>query len=268
MGGRGMRSIIVLAALLAAAPAYAEERDYCPARPGFGTPPCTIAPGRISAEAALADWTVEDTVQSRTDTVATGNTLVRIGVTNNVEVEIGWTPYGHVRTRDKTTRAITNQSGIGDVFLGAKFNLRNPDGGGFSIAALPFGTAPTGGSAIGAGDWGAGFLLPMSLDIGHSLSLQLTPEVDAAVNSGGPGRHLAYSAVVGLGFPIVSNLDGTLEFKALQDNDPSGATTQTFASASMAWSPSDRLQLDVGGAAGLNRNSATAELYMGISRRF
>lgn len=260
--------IIIMAALFVAAPALAEERDYCPARPGLGTPPCTIAPGRLSAEVALADWKVEDTVVSRKDSVVIGNTLARIGIARNIEAEIGWVPYGHVRTRDKASGAITRQAGVGDVFLGAKFNLRNPGGDGFSIAALPFGTAPTGGSAIGAGDWGAGFLLPMSLDLGRSLNLQFTPEVDAAVNADGPGRHLAYSAVIGLGFPIVEKLEGTVEFKAMRDDDPGGATTQTFASVSLGWSPSDRLQLDVGGIAGLNRDSATAEGYLGISRRF
>ena len=254
--------------LVGAAPALAEERDYCPARPGLGTPACTIAPGHVSVETALVDWKLDDTTDSRVDTVTYGDTLVRVGITDIIEAEIGLTPYGHVRTRDKTIRAVTRDGGVGDLFLGAKVNLHNPDGSGFSIAALPFATAPTGGAALGAGDWGAGFLLPMSVDIGHSLSLQLTPEVDAAVNGSRVGRHVAYSAVLGLGFPIAKTLTGTVELQGLQDDDPGGAKTQAFASASLAWLPKPDLQLDLGGVAGLNRDSADVELYVGISRRF
>ncbi|MBY0520442.1 MAG: transporter [Sphingomonas sp.] len=261
-----LATTIVIA--LSVAPAWGDERDYCPARPGLGTPACTIAPGRVSVETGLADWTRDDTLDAREDSVLYADTLVRIGITDILEAEIGLTPYGTVRSRDKASGAVAREGGIGDLFLGAKVNLRNPDGSGFSIAALPFATVPTGGSALGAGDWGAGFLLPMSVDIGHSLNLQLTPEVDAAVNGNRAGRHLAYSAILGLGFPVLDELSGTIEVQGLQDDDPAGPSTQAFASVSLAWFPRPDLQLDVGAVAGLNRDSADVELYLGVSRRF
>lgn len=253
---------------LLAAPAWGEERDYCPARPGLGTPACTIAPGRVSVETGLADWSRDDTPDAREDTVLYADTLVRVGITDILEAEIGLTPYGTVRSRDKASGVVSREGGVGDLFLGAKVNLRNPDGSGFSIAALPFATVPTGGSALGAGDWGAGFLLPMSVDIGRSLNLQLTPEVDAAVNGNRTGRHLAYSAILGLGFPVLDKLGGTIEVQGVQDDDPAGPKTQAFASVSIAWLPRPDLQLDLGGVAGLNRDSADIELYFGVSRRF
>lgn len=253
---------------MVAGPASAEERDYCPARPGLGTPACTIAPGRVSVETGLADWTRDDTSDLREDTVVYADTLVRIGITDILEAEIGLTPFGDVRTRDKLNGAVTREGGVGDLFLGAKLNLRNPDGSGFSVAALPFVTVPTGGSAIGAGDWAAGFLLPMSLDIGHSFSLQLTPEIDAAVDGDRIGRHLAYSAIIGLGIPLSETVSGTLEVQGIQDDDSGSRTTKAFASASVAWLPRPDLQLDFGGIAGLNRDSPDVELYVGVSRRF
>lgn len=245
----------------------AEERDYCPARPGLGTPACTIPPGRVSIETGLADWTLEDGLGERSDTVLLGDTLVRAGLTDRVEFQVGWTPYGQVRTRDATTGVVANARGVGDVMLGLGVNLANPDGSGFAVAVEPFVTLPTGGAAIGAGDWGAGVVVPMSYDLGRSFSLQLTSEVDAAVDGDRRGRHLAYGAILGLGFPLGDTLSATIEGQAMRDDDPAGATTQGYASLSFGWTPSDDWQFDIGGVAGLNGDSADVELYLGVSRR-
>ncbi|MBX9860172.1 MAG: transporter [Sphingomonas sp.] len=265
---RVWRRALALAAVAGASPALADERDYCPARPGLGTPACTIAPGRLSVETGLVDWTRDDTPDSRTDGFTIGDTLVRVGVTDRIELQAEWVPYGSQRVRDRASGAVTRTDGVGDLTLGFKANLKNPDGSGFSIAVQPFVSAPIGRSPAGAGDWGAGVLVPMSWDLGHDLSLQVTPEIDAAVNESGRGRHLAYSAIVGLGFPITGKLSGTVEYQALRDDDPGGATTQHLASASIGWMPTGDWQVDVGAVIGLNRSSTDAELYVGLSRRF
>lgn len=267
MRGMTIRGTLVLAALTLATPAQADERDYCPARPGLGTPACTISPGRVSAEIGLADWTLEEDPGTRTDTVLIGDALVRVGLTDTIEAQIGWSPYGHVRTRDKIAGTVSNASGVGDVLVGLKANLRHPDGSGVAIAVQPFATLPVGGSAIGAGDWGAGVVVPVSFDIG-ALSLQLSPELDAAVDADGNGRHIAYGSVIGLGFPVTGNLSGTVELQATRDDDPAGATTQAYASLSFGWMQGEDVQIDVGAVAGLNADSTDAEVYVGISRRF
>lgn len=266
------RQMAMLAAAVsiaaAATPAHADERDYCPARPGLGTPACTIAPGRVSVETGLVDWTRNDTQDSRTDGFTIGDTQVRIGVTETVELQAEWVPYGSQRVRDRASGTVTRSGAAGDLTLGFKANLRNPDGSGFSIAVQPYVSVPVGGSPTGAGDWGTGVLVPMSWDLGHDLSFQITPEIDAAVNQSGQGRHLAYSAVIGLGFPLTKQLSGTVEYQGLRDDDPSGGTTQHFVSGSIGWMPTDDWQVDVGAVFGLNRASTDAELYIGLSRRF
>lgn len=255
-------------ALASAAPALAQERDYCPQRPGLGTTPCTIAPGRVSVETGLVDWTRDDQPDTRTDTFAFARTQVRIGLDDWLELDATWLPYGRQDVRDKPARRSTATGGVGDVTLGFKANLWNPDGSGVSIAVVPFATLPVGRAPIGASDWGAGVLLPVYWDVGHGLSLQFTPEVDAAVNSSGRGRHLAYSGIIGLGFPLLKQVSATVEFQGRQDDDPGGARTQAFASVSANWNPRDNLQFDIGAVAGLNRASPSVEVYAGVSRRF
>lgn len=250
------------------AQAQDKDRDYCPERPGLGTPACTIDPGRVSVETGLADWTRTSDGSSREDDVLIGDSKVRVGLSDTVEAQIGWTPYGHVRTRDTATDAVSGQGSTGDVSLGIKANLAHPDGSGFAIAILPYVTLPVGGSAIGAGDWGAGLVLPVSYELSDTVSAQFTGEADAAVNASGSGRHLAYSGTAGLGFGLTEDLTFTLEGQLLRDEEPSGATTQALASASFGWMRGKDMQFDLGAVAGLNRNSPDVELYFGVARRF
>lgn len=264
----GATLVLVATALFAPAIAHAgdRDRDYCPARPGLGTPACTMAPGQVSVETSLGDWTLDKQSSDRTDTVLIGDTSVRIGLTDTIEVQVGWTPLGIVRER--TGGAVDRAARAGDAALGLKANLRNPDGSGLSIAVQPFVTLPVGRAPIGAGDWGAGLVVPVTYDLSKTVNLEVTPEVDAAVDQDGRGRHLAYSSVIGVGVALNDALTFTLEDQLIRDQDPSGSTTQDLASASLAWMPRKTLQLDIGAVAGLDRNAPDVELYAGIARRF
>jgi hypothetical protein len=255
--------------LIAATPAFAKDlRDYCPERPGLDTPPCIVDAGHVSVETALVDWTLERDGQSRTDTVLIGDTLVRVGLTDAIEAQIGWTPYGHVRTRDKLAGTVDGSGSVGDVTLGLKANLHHPDGSGVSIAVQPFVTLPVGGATLGAGDWGTGVVVPVTFDLSDTVNFATTTEADAAVDGDGHGRHFAASETLGLGFKLSKALTASVEGQVLRDEDPAGKTTQELASLSLAWAAKDNLQFDVGGVAGLNRYAPDVELYMGISRRF
>lgn len=263
-----IRSLLAALALcLFAAPAWAQDRDYCPARPGLGTPACTIAPGRASIETGIVDWQRDDAPGERQDSVVLGDTLVRVGVADNVELQAGWTPWGQVRTRD-ATGAVARAEGVGDALIGLKVNLTNPDGDGLAFAVQPYVTLPTGGRAIGAGDWGGGIVAPLSYDLGDTLNLQFSPEIGAATDGDGRGRHLAYSATVGLGIGLTDALGGTLEFQAARDEDPAGHSAQLLGALSFGWMAADDLQLDLGTTIGLNRDAPDIELYFGISRLF
>jgi len=264
-----MKALAVILVSLAAAHAgnaSAQEREYCPERPGIDTPACTMAKGRVSVETSIADWTRDDQPGSRDDNILIGDTLVRVGVTDTIEARVGWTPFGHDRMRDST--GVDTANGVGDVSLGMKASLINPDGTGLSIAALPYVTLPVGRSSIGAGDWGAGFLVPVTYELSDTVSVDLTPEIDAAVDQDGNGRHLAYSAAAGLAVKLDKDFTLTGELQALRDDDPEEHATQTLAALSVAWSASDDLQFDVFGAAGLNDHTPDARLYAGLSRRF
>lgn len=248
--------------------AYGEDRAFCPDRPGMNTPPCTVSPGRVSAEASFADWTRENDPDTRTDTLLIGDMALRYGIADHAELRLGWTAYGHIRARDKASGAIATDSGAGDVTVGIKRNLVGPDMKGFSLALLPSFSLPTGGTAIGAGDWGAGLQVPVSVPLGGPLSFALTPQVDAAVNASRHGRHLAYGTAAGLSLAATGNLALAFEASVMRDDDPGGAGTAATAGVSAGWMLGSDCQVDLGGEFGLNANTPGLRISFGIARRF
>ena len=264
-----LRSLLLLVAATAATPAFADEdrRELCPDRPGLGTPACTVEPGALMFEIGLADWTLDRTADSRSDSWTFGDALLRAGLTPSLEVQLGWTMLGHARERDRATGEVTRRTRTGDVTIALRQNLRNPDGSGFSIALMPYATLPLGGEGVGAGDWGAGMIVPVSFELGD-LSLGFTPHVDAAVDSDGNGRHTAYGSVAGVGFDLSDVVSMAAEVSLTRDRDPDDHTTEALAGLSAGWQPDADSQWDLGANIDLNRDSPDVELYFGYARRF
>lgn len=265
---RRMKSILLLAAacVLSATPAFA--RDFCPDRPGIDTPPCTVEPGKLSVEISGADWTHDVASDVVSDTVLLGDLALRYGIAEHAEVRVGWTPFGHSHVRDRQSGAVQNLSGVGDLTIGIKRNLVDPDGKSFSIALLPSVSLPTGGMAIGAGDWGAGLQVPVSVPLGHVVTLLLTPEIDAAVDGDRSGRHLAYGTAGGLGIAASDKLNIAVEGAVMRDDDPGGASTREIIGVAAGLMLGDNTQVDMGSEFGLNHASPDRRVYVGIARRF
>lgn len=146
--------------------------------------------------------------------------------------------------------------------------MRNPDGSGFALALMPFATVPTGNSAIGAGDWGAGLLLPITRELPAGLQFGFTGSSEVTVDEDGVGHHLAHGAIVGLDVPLGETVEATFELSARRDRDPSGAATEWLGGMSVTWSPNELLQLDVGANPGLEDDSPDLQLYFGVAHRF
>ena len=263
-----MKYTFPLAAALALATSPALARDYCPDRPGIDTPPCTIEPGKLSVETAIGDWTHDHDADAIEDTVLIGDLALRYGIADHAELRFGWTAFGHDRTRDRASGMVDNLSGTGDVTLGIKRNLIDPTGKQLSIALLPQVSLPTGGRAIGAGDWGAGMLVPVNLPLSDAISLIATPEIDAAVDEDRHGRHLAYGTAAGVQIAATKNLNIALEGSVIRDDDPEGHETQALFGASAGLMLGEDTQIDFGTQIALNHNTPDSEIYFGLSRRF
>jgi hypothetical protein len=254
---------------IAAAPAAGQAlRPLCADRPGLETPACTVDAGHVQVEIGLGDWIRDSRPDVRTDTILAGDMLARFGLSGSLEARIGWTAYGHQRERDRATGAVDRQAGTGDVTVGLKQNLRNPDGSGLSIALLPYAVLPLGGDPIGAGDWAAGLTGAISYELNDAIQIVASPEISAAVDEDRHGRHSAFGGEFGISAAVSDALTATGDIEWLRDRDPAGHSTEALAGVSLAWQPQPLIQFDIGSNVGLSHASADVELYLGVTRKF
>lgn len=257
-------SLAVVVALALPTRAHADDRDFCADRPGRGTPACTLAPGQAMVEIGAVGWDHDADATSIDDTLTLADTLLRVGVTGNTEVQIGITPVVHARSRDRASGAVERTTGIGDGYLALRRGLAGDNG---PAAIEAFVTLPIGKSPAGAGDWGAGLLVPFEHDLPGNFQLALTPEIDAAVDADGNGRHLAYGGVAGLSHPLGRKASLSTEFAGFEDRDPAGSAFDARVAASVAYQVSKRLQLDFEADAGVTHAAPKRSFLIGFARR-
>jgi hypothetical protein len=269
LGNTDMKSLAAAIALaIGAAPATAAElRPLCADRPGLETPACTVDAGHVQFEVGLGDWVHDSQPDVRTDTILAGDVLARIGLSETTEARIGWTAYGHQRERDRATGVIDRTARTGDVTIGVKQNLRNPDGSGLSIALLPYAVLPVGGNPIGAGAWGTGLTGAITYELTDALQIVASPEIAAAADEDRRG-HLQYGGEFGASAQLTNAITATVDVEWLRDHDPEEHETEALAGLSIAWQPRPMLQFDLGSNIGLDHTSPDVELYFGVTRKF
>ena len=262
-----LRNIASLAglALLCALPVRADDlAPICPDRPGRGTSPCTLASGHAQLELGLFDESFQRRDGVTTDTGSGGSVLAKWGGNDRVDVEAGMALYQFQRVHDATGTATA--SGIGDLFLHAKYNVLSTDGP-FALVLDPFLKLPTAGGGLGNGAVEGGLVAPMSYDLGGNWSLAMTPETDVLLNASGSGHHANLVDVVGIGRSF-GPLSLGAEIWTGQNLDPAGTVSQYSFDLDAALLAGNNTQLDCGLNLGLNRATPDLEIYFGISRRF
>jgi len=264
-----MRRLLALTVLAMPAAVAAQEAGprFCPNQPSLESSACTTEPGRVQLEVSAVDWTLDRQRGERENTLLFGDFQARFGVGPTTEVQVSWTPYGRVRTREGAGGA-EKQEGVGDVRLGLRQNLRNPDGKGLSYGVEPFVVLPAGGSALGDGTWSAGVILPVTYDVVEGVTLGVTGELDALADEDRHGRHFGANLVSGVAVDLSDTLSVTAEGEWLKDNDPAGHEHRWLAATGIQYRYSRTRALFAEAIAGLNRSAPDVQLYAGIAALF
>ena len=259
-----MHRWLPFALLALSAPAMAQEREFCADRPGIGTPPCTLPPGAVQVETTVVEWDRTANAKGVEDALTLADWALRVGVTPSAEVQVGFTSFSRDRMRDRATGASTRASGVGDAFVAVRQGVAGANG---PVAAQAYVTLPVGNGSVGAGDWGAGLLLPIALDLPGGFGVDLTPEVDAAVDADGHGRHVAYGGVVGLSHGAGKALALGAELAVFEERDPAGHALDARLTGELAWQVGSRLQLDIEADTGLSDGAPDHALMVGFAER-
>jgi len=101
----------VVAAALSSAALAAADTPICPDRPSKGTGTCTVPAGRWQVETGLVDWTHDHADGASSEVTTIGATLLKYGVSDRADVELGIVPYETVRSGGD------HISGFGDLLV-------------------------------------------------------------------------------------------------------------------------------------------------------
>ncbi len=244
-------------------------RDFSADRPAKSYGPTTIDAGRVQLELELANYTTQKIDGIRTTTFVGPNPTARIGLTNNVELQLNIAPYVHQHFRDTNTGLSGSGSGVSDFFARAKINLWGNEGGRTAFALMPYikaGTAPESIGGNRATEYG--IIAPLAFNLPDSVSLVFNSEWDRLKNSDRDGYHSQLVQTISLSRPIMKDVTLTTELWTSQNFDTFKTVRQYSFDTALAWVPRKDLQLDIGANFGLNKETPAFQIYTGITRRF
>lgn len=246
--------------------AAARAQDLCADRPGKGTPACVVDRGTAQVETSLADWSRSNDRGTQEDDLLFGDTLVKYGIGNGIELHGALTAYEYDRARNSGGNAIAR--GFGDLSVGARW--RAIDGGekGVSVAIQPMLTLSIGTKAVSQGTWSVEMVVPVDVPLSDRWSLNLSPTIAAAADENGNGRHLSWGGEAGASYELSDGLTLGGELWTERDDDHGNHERQASADLTLAWQPNKNWQLDLSGYAGLTAATPDIELVGGVTRRF
>ncbi len=283
------RISIVYAALLgvAAQGAFAQEksqyslfdptpdsqlRDMTTDRPDVTESPFTVDAGHQQVETNVFGYSRSrpdiDGVVSDTYDFATTN--IRIGLTNSVEINFSWQPYGIARSREPGVAAAWD-SGAGGVDIRGKINLWGNDTfetSGSALAALPFISLPTDeGNGISPHFIEGGLILPLAIALPNNFGFGINAGAVWVKDSGASGYHAEYIVTASLAYEWNDDFGTYWEIAATLNNDDRRGDEVILATG-ITYSVTDNLQLDAGVNFGVTEASDRVNPFVGVSRRF
>ena len=231
-------------------------RSLAADRPDFTEAASTVGRGVLQIEFGYTfggDWSGGNSVQTHT----LGELLLRAGVAADwLEVRVAASPV----TRVSSEGSGASDSGIEDLYLGAKLELTRQAGRLPALALLPQMTLPTGSTLFSGGRALPGVNLVYSWDVPGGLSLAGSTQVNLAVaDDDGSYPEWAQSAVAGAGLGTRGGVYG--EWFAFL---PTGADApeEHYLNAGLTWLTADDSQWDI--RVGVGLNDAAEDFFAGV----
>lgn len=249
-----MRHLVLGSMLLCiGASALADDDPPTFDRPGIAFPTSTLPSGGLAWEQGLPDgsWDKADGVRT---TTWVADTLLRYGLSETVEVQLGVDSFGGERVHGDGAGRSQNSGGDGWVSLKwvPASNIEAFSWGVLATASLPFGKAPLGD---GGNNYDIGVAAAWDLSRDGSVSLYL----DGAWGDDGSGWLFSPS----YSFALSSDVGAFVEA-----GFGTGAQEQRVAGGGMTWMATRRLQLDAWFLRGLDDNSPDLQAGVGLSIYF
>jgi hypothetical protein len=204
---------------------------------------------------------------TRAETVAISPMNLKLGLLNNLDLQMVIEPYISARTKDRDARSRERQRGFGDVTLRSKLNVWGNDGGTTAMAVMPFVKLPTNHEGLGNNSVEGGVIFPLAVELPAGWGMGVMTEVDFIRNEGRDGHHAEFVNSITFAHDIFGNLAGFVEFFSVVSAESESDWVGTV-DVGLTYALTDDIQLDGGVNFGLTRSAEDINPYVGISWRY
>jgi len=246
-------------------------RELATDRPDRTEAPFTVDAGHFQLEMDILNYGYDrntperDQVHSERVSIAPIN--LKLGLLNNVDLQLGLETYTSTRAHDHQTGIVETHRGFGVIVPRLKVNFWGNDGGRTAAGLISFLKLPTSQDHLDNSHPEGGVILPFAMSLPAQFNLGLMTELDATHNVASSGYHPESVNTITLGHDIVGNLGGYAEFFSLvsfERNSPLVATIDF----GLTYGLTENVQLDAGINLGVTRAAADLNPFVGLSWRF
>jgi hypothetical protein len=232
--------------------------------------PFTVDAGHFQIEMTLFGYSAYKEsfqgVMYRLDWWNIGPINLKVGLFNNLDLQVILEPYNHSYEREEGLAPVS-RTGIGDTTVRLKFNCWGNDSGMTAFALMPYLRIPTGAEGLGNDELEGGVIFPFSAALPWEFHLGLSGSIAKARKTNGHEYHTEYTASAALFRKLFGDLDGYVEcFNAVSDEKGIGRAT-TFNTGLLYWLRDD-LQLNAGVDIGLTTWADDWYAFIGASWRY
>ncbi|MCX9148324.1 transporter [Erythrobacter sp. WG] len=246
-------------------------RDLTTDRPDIAESPYTVDPGHIQIETTLIGYTRSrrDPAGVATDSYEFATSNLRIGLTDRLELDLVWQPYGIVDPR----RGGAPARGIGSVTIRAKYNLWGNDGpsqpGDTALGLLPYVTLPTDAdNGVSEREVSFGLIVPVALELGGGFALGMNAGANFTREDARDRFDASVLAVASLGFAWTERLGSYAEVAwEFSRGGPDGGDVVTLDTG-LTFRIAENWQLDAGINVGVTRAADPIAPFIGFAARF
>lgn len=235
-------------------------------RPDQTESPYTVDAGHFQLEMDSFSFTRSRLSNDQTDELAVAPVNIKVGLSNQVDLQLLINPYLSQTLTDLSTGATSSQRGYGDLTTRLKVNIWGNDDGSSAFAVMPFVTFPSNQNGLGNSVLTGGVILPLALGLSDSTKLGLMTEFAVAQNSADSGRHVETINSVTVGHSFTENIGGYAEFfSAISVLDPAAWVGMLDFGMTYGWA--DNIQLDAGVNLGVTSTAPNFNPFVGLALR-
>lgn len=253
----------------------ASLRDMDSDRPNKTDTPHTIDAGHMQVETGLVNF-VRERDRSHgadilTEILGIGQINVRVGVTNNLELNAFVNAYVDQRVKDRLTNESARQRGFGDLVIGGKLNVWGNDGDdapwSTALAIKPQLKLPTAHRGVGNRHVELFVGFPFSVNLPGEFHLGLQTTVSAERNAADSGYATGWQNSISIDRALIGKAVVYLEYWSKAFSERSRSVQQT-ADVGLTYPLTRNVLLDTGFNFGLSRASPSFEWLTGVSVRW